>query len=105
MKFGTKASSKKGLSVSNEFDDIPRDAFAYASRMVTTLVEFDAPSMNQDDLVLVNIIDEEGDYCSQPFIDHKDFVDAEQPNAPQCIQYQITQKVYRPLPPRQSLLR
>ena len=79
MKFGTKASSnKKGLSVSNEFDDIPRDAFAYASRMVTTSVE--SPSMNQDDLILVNIIDQEGDYCSLPFIDLEDSVDAEQPN-------------------------
>ena len=81
MKFGTKASnSKKGLSVSNEFDDIPRDAFAYASRMVTTSVE--SPSMNQDDLILVNIIDQEGDYCSLPFIDLEDSVDAEQPNVP-----------------------
>jgi hypothetical protein len=81
VKFGTKASnSKKGLSVSNEFDDIPRDAFAYASRMVTTSVE--SPSMNQDDLILVNIIDQEGDYCSQPFIDLEDSVDAEQPNVP-----------------------
>lgn len=80
VKFGTKA--KKGLSSSNEFDDIPRDAFAYASRMVTTSVEFDAPSMNQDDLILANIIDQEGDYCSQPVIDLEDFVDAEQPNVP-----------------------
>jgi hypothetical protein len=76
VKFGTKASNnKKGLSVSNEFDDIPRDAFA-----VTTSVE--SPSMNQDDLILVNIIDQEGDYCSQPFIDLEDSVDAEQPNVP-----------------------
>lgn len=83
VKFGTKANnSKKGLSSSNEFDDIPRDAFAYASRMVTTSVDFDAPSMNQDDLILANIIDQEGDYCSQPVIDLEDFVDAEQPNVP-----------------------